>query len=448
MTSADLTTSDRPASPLERVLAAACIAVLVAMNVALISWKIGGVPVRGMVASGLLGAVLLLYPERLVQAITRFAPVLWLAAGLALLGLVVSTANGHSLGRVAGMIGEIHIQIAITLLIAAVLADIAGMKVSALTFAGVVGGSVLIGLFQFIDIGASWSLRETLGRFQGEATHLNTSILNGRPLGLAFSPIQFSTHACLAFAVFAAAREQESTGAGGKPNADLIILFALGALCVAGFVSGTRSVILGAGIFFLIYALRRGGAWLAAMIGLGSLALYLIGPMLLDAFQTAQPRILRTDDNSATGRSSLFAMGLLLFADNPLGYGLPFNAQLHWSKFWQELYTMGNPSVIKDSELHNYLLNMLNTYGIGLLLTAPLAYHLLRRGQHVILFFVPYIVHILFHNSGPFWNDTLFWFTVAALAAPILYRGRAFGAGRHAIEANGSEAGGYRYMPR
>ena len=95
---------------------------------------------------------------------------------------------------------------------------------------------------------------------------------------------------------------------------------------------------------------------------------YQVGPLLLDAFQTAQPRIVRTDDNSATGRSSLLAMGWLLFVDNPLGYGFGFNPTEHWTKFWQELYTMDNPSVLKDTQLHNYVLNMLNTYGIGLLL--------------------------------------------------------------------------------
>lgn len=409
-----------PTSPLERTLAASGIALLVAMNVALISWKIGPIPLRGMVAGAILGMVFLLYPARVIEAVGRFAPVLWLAAGLALLGTVVSLANGTAIGVIMMAVTEVHVQIAITVLVAAVLADIAGMRASATVIAAVIGGSVLIGMMQFVGIDPAWTLRETLGRFQGENVALNTSILNGRPLGLAFSPIQFSTHACLAFAVYAAAREQGRSIAGQRPDADPAILIALGALCAAAFISGTRSPILGAAAFFLIYALRRRGSWLGIGIVLGGLVLLLIGPLLLEVFQSAQPRILRTDDNSATGRGSLFTMGMLLFTDNPLGYGLAFSPKDHWSKYWQELYTLANPSVLKDTELHNYVLNMINTYGIGLLLAAPIVYYLLQRGRHMIIFFVPYIMHIMFHNSGPFWNDTLFWFAVAALSAPIL----------------------------
>lgn len=403
-------------------MAAAIIGVLLALNVGLISWKVAGLPVRAVLTAGLLGLMVVIYPERIKQAIARFAPVLWLAAGLALLGSFVSLANGVEIDAIIKSVSEVHIQIAITVLAAVVLAEIAGMKAAALMFAAVVGGSALIALMQLLDIDAAWNLRETLGRLQREDPFELSQLLRGRPVGVAYSPIQFSNHVCLAFAVFAAAREQEHRLTKGLPSADLIIICALGVMCIAAFVSGTRSPILGAALFFLVYAVRRPGSWLAFMIMLGGVVLVLVGPMLLDAFQTAQPRIVRTDDNSATGRSSLFAMGFLLFADNPLGYGFGFNPTDHWTKFWQDLYTMENPSVLKDTQLHNYVLNMLNVYGIGLLLVMPLAVHLLLRSRHVIIFFIPYIVHIMFHNFGPYWNDTPFWFTVAALAAPLLSR--------------------------
>lgn len=411
-----------PVTLLERNVATAIIGVLLALNVGLISWKIAGVPVRGLLTAGMLGLIFLIYPVRLRETITRFAPALWMAGVLAVLGSFVSFANGETIEEVFKAVSEVHVQIAITVLTLVVLAEIAGMKATAWVFVAVVGGSALIALMQLVDIDAAWQLRETLGRLQREDPLELSLLLRGRPVGVAYSPIQFSNHVCLAFAVFAAAREQEYRRLKGAPSADLAILVALALLCLAAFVSGTRSPILGAALFFLVYAVRRPGSWLAFMIMLGGVAVVLVGPMLLDAFQTAQPRIVRTDDNSATGRSSLIAMGLLLFADNPLGYGFGFDPTEHWTKFWQELYTMDNPSVLKDTQLHNYVLNMLNTYGIGLLLAVPLAAHLLLRTRHVIIFFIPYIIHIMFHNFGPYWNDTPFWFTVAALAAPLLGR--------------------------
>jgi hypothetical protein len=72
---------------------------------------------------------------------------------------------------------------------------------------------------------------------------------------------------------------------------------------------------------------------------------------------------------------------------------------------------------------------MLNTYGIGIMLLVPLAARLLYRSRAVLMFFIPYIVHIMFHNSGPFWNDMIIWFVVAVLSvAPALRMGSAHAA--------------------
>ncbi|MDZ4138771.1 MAG: O-antigen ligase family protein [Erythrobacter sp.] len=407
------------ASPLERNLAAVGLALLLVLNVVLIGWWVSGVPVRGLVAGALMCAVLVAYPQRMMQAITKFAPVLWLGAGLALLGAVVSLANGTGLVEIFVAITEVHIQVAITLLVAVVLSDVAGMRVAAMTFVAVIGFSVLIGLLQFIEVEGAWNLREALGRFQDEEVHLKDAFIHGRPLGLAFSPIQFSTHACLAFAVFAIVREKYQLATWGKAEADFAILVAIGILCMSALISGTRSPILGAALFMLIYAVRRPGSTLILLVVFGGAIVALIGPLLLEILQTAQPRILRTDDNSATGRESLFTYGLMLFINNPLGYGFEFTPSDHWQKYWQEIYTLTNPSGIRTAELHNYLLNMMNVYGIGLIIFLPLIYALLKRARYVLIFFIPYIIHIMFHNSGPFWNDTIFWFAVAALALPL-----------------------------
>lgn len=414
---------DQRASLLEQRLAVSCLVALLSLNVGLLAWKIGGVPVRGLLAASLLGAVLLLYPARVLDAIYRFAAVLWLAVGLAVLGILVSVVNGVEFSVIFAALSEVHVQIAVTLLVAFVLSDIAGMRNSALAIVAVVGFSVFVAFLQYVGFEPAWDLRETLDGMQDYDTRLEEGFKAGRPMGIALTKIQFSTHACLAFAVYAAMREQTRSFADQRPTADFLILVALGALAAASIISATRSPLLGAAVFMAIYALRRRGAWLFVLIGLSGIVVALAGSMLMEALEAAQPRILRTDDNSATGRSSLFSMGMLLFFENPLGYGFGFNPSEHWPKFWQQLYTLDNPSVLKDTKLHNYVLNMLNTYGIGLLIIAPLVYQLLRRGRFVMIFFVPYMVHIMFHNSGPFWNDVLFWFVVAALSATVIRPG-------------------------
>ena len=40
---------------------------------------------------------------------------------------------------------------------------------------------------------------------------------------------------------------------------------------------------------------------------------------------------------------------------------------------------------------------------------------LLVRASPYPFFFLPYAVHILFHNSGPFYSDTIIWFVIAAI---------------------------------
>jgi len=47
----------------------------------------------------------------------------------------------------------------------------------------------------------------------------------------------------------------------------------------------------------------------------------------------------------------------------------------------------------------------------------PVVVRLLRQSKASLIFFVPYVVHILFHNYGPFFNDNVIWFVIAAIAA-------------------------------
>ena len=110
----------------------------------------------------------------------------------------------------------------------------------------------------------------------------------------------------------------------------------------------------------------------AAVPDPGGVLAYLAWPLLMGVIETNAPRVARTDDNSAAARSTLVYYGLRLFADNPLGYGLTFAPMTLWNSYWPDLYTDASAPGARVNDLHNYVMNMLNIYGIGILLFAPI----------------------------------------------------------------------------
>lgn len=399
----------------ERAIAFVLFAALLFINVSLIGLNFSGYPVRALLALAILGAVVVLYPDRTLQVVRQQGPVLVMAAIIAILGSFVSFANGTQASIVWKGAQEVPIQVAVTLVAASVLAQIAGRWPSVWAIVIVIGGSAGVAMLQNFGFEPAWQLREKLGALQDEV--VPTPLANRRPMGTSYSPIQLSTQLCIAFAVFAAARERTYVLAGERPPADFLVLLAAAILAIGSLLTMTRSPILGCALFLAIYMLRRPGSWLVFAALLGMLVVALVGPLLLEAVQDTAPRVARADDNSVLSRVSMNIYGVMLFLDNPLGYGWAFSPSDHYAAFWRDLSATPAPGALAEKELHNYFLNMLNTYGIGLVLVLPLAYFLLRRSSAVLIFFIPYIVHITFHNSGPFWNDIPFWFGIAALCA-------------------------------
>jgi hypothetical protein len=405
---------------LERRLAIAALLLLIVLNVAFIAWNVATIPVRGMAAVALLGAYGMTYPAELEHACRRHLLVIALAASLAALGVFVSAVNGEDATVIIRALMEVQIQVVINLILATILVSIAGATMSGLVIGGVILSSAVLALLQLMDIPFAWAIRDALGNnLRGAVAGALSVEGDVRTSGLSYSPIQLATQLCLAFGVSAALWEHRHTIGIKQPHADPVVLIMLAAMCVGAIICATRSPVLGAVIFFALYALRRKGSWLMVVAMLGGAALYLVWPLVMEILQSSQPRMVRTDDNSATGRQSLFTYGLYLFRDNPLGYGFGFDPIEHWTKYWQDLYTLDNPNVVKISELHNYMLNMLNTYGVGLVLVAPLVWELLFRARYSMIFFIPYIVHTTFHNTGPFWNDMIFWYVVATLSSYV-----------------------------
>jgi hypothetical protein len=256
-----------------------------------------------------------------------------------------------------------------------------------------------------------------LGNLQNQNLSEFQPFAKRRPMGVSYSPIQLSTQLCLALAAYTAVRDIERKRAGEERTADPAVFIALLAFFAVCIASGTRSAILGGLIFLGFYVATRRASWVAVLMLTIGAVLYFAGPSLLGLFQEAQPRVVRVDDNSASSRFALAYYGLSLFLDNPLGYGFAFKPFEHWTDYWHEFYTMASPSALQSKELHNYAFNMLNTYGIGLFLFVPAAIKLLGRGKASLIFFIPYVVQIMFHNAGPFWGDAIIWFVIAAITA-------------------------------
>jgi hypothetical protein len=388
--------------------------VLLMLNIAVPVWKVATVPIRGLFAGAFLIALTILYPAHAARAVRENKQLLGLVAGLALIGTFVSAVNGIAAGDIAQAVIEMLFQAAVMIMVAFIVAYVCGARACMLAIVGAIAISGVVALMQAAGLDSAWDVRRWLSALQQEDEMRAEG--ENRPIGLSFSPIQLSTQLCLAFAVFTAVRDKLRSGRNEAALADPAVFPALLLMVAVSVACGTRSPILGAILFFALYAAQRRGLWLSFMIMLGGIALYLIGPMILEMVQSTQPRIAQIDDKSATGRTSLFTFGLILFRDNPLGYGFGFSPTQHWSEYWHDLYNLPSAIVVQTKDLHNYALNMLNTYGVGLLLLVPAVLGLLRRGRASLIFFIPYGVHIAFHNYGPLWNDMLFWFAIAAIS--------------------------------
>ena len=400
----------------DRWLALTALVILLALNIALPVWKVAGVPVRSAFAGGIVAASVLLYPQVAASALQDSRRLLFIVAGILGIGIFVSLANDVPVPVISQAILEMPLQAAVTILAAFVLAKICGARATMIAVIGTIGVSGLVAVAQAVGVDGAWDLRTSISDLKVDPlTGRETTELN-RPVGLSFSPIQLATQLCLAFAAFTAVRDKERSPRFGPSALDPAVLPALMALIILAIACGTRSPVLGGVVFFALYAVQRRGSTLALLVLVSGFTLYLAWPLIMDAIAATQPRVARTDDRSSAGRVSLFSFGVLLFLNNPLGYGFGFSPVNHWSEFWHQLYELPSAELVRSEQLHNYFLNMLNTYGIGLVLLIPAIVVMLMRNRASLIFFLPYVGHIMFHNSGPLWNDMIIWFVVAAIS--------------------------------
>lgn len=399
----------------ERTLALSAFVGLVALYVALPTVKFSGVPLRGLASLGLAIILPLACPTIAEAALRKYFPVIAIAIGLALVGTFTSLVNGNPLDIILQTLLEVHVQIIILMFVAGILAEICGGRLCMLAIGAVVCISAFVALLQMFEIDMAWEARRALGPLAKE--ELRPAIEDRRPTGLSFSPIQLSTQLCLAFAAFAGVRHSFRRKAANVASPDPAVILGLSILLIGSFATATRSPILGALIFIALYALLWRKSWLLVGALLAAALTYLAWPLVLGFVESEAPRMLRTDDNSAATRSVFAYYGIRLFIDNPVGYGFGFQPRDLWFAYWPELYFMQGARGAQEHALHNYLLSMINIYGVAFLLFVPWAVRLLVRAGPYLIFFVPYAVHIMFHNSGPFFSDMIIWFVIAAIAA-------------------------------
>jgi hypothetical protein len=222
---------------------------------------------------------------------------------------------------------------------------------------------------------------------------------------------------CLAFAMIYMYRAY--TKASRPQRAiDPVIVAAVIAFVFAAMAGGNRSPLLGMAMFILLYGTARLGP-VALVFGCLGAAIIPFMPEILAQAQGTNVRVLATNDKSATGRIPLLVYGWKLFLARPIGYGFGFDPTLYWQHYWTQISSLKGAEVIRIFPLHNYPLTMLNRYGFSVLFLVPFVIRLIWPHRLVLLGFVPYMCHILFHNDGPLDTDFMIWFLVAITSMNI-----------------------------
>lgn len=366
-----------------------------------------------LLASG--GIIFVTQPLTMGQAVRECRRALFVIAAVAILGVTVSYAAGAPMADVFRQILEIHLQAAIGLVVAYALCLLFGPRPVVTMFLIAYAISAVFALGQAIGLDAAWQARAAIGAISGDSPITRIAYeTRYRALGLSFSPVLFATQSCLVFAACYCWRlSQEKATKTGLDPAILICLLAVAAMCA---VTGNRSPLLGMAAFLFVYILVRNPR-LAIIVMPALLMGALFMQPVLDSLAEWGVRVATTGDSSSEGRATLQKYGWFLFGNRPLGYGLTFESTQYWQLFSNEVIYDDNPMSIRNWALHNYYLIILNKYGAFAFAIVPFILPFTRRGWMILLGFIPYIIHIYFHNDGPMQGDFLIFFVIAACIA-------------------------------
>jgi len=395
-------------------------ALAIFLNVAFL--KLGGsVPLRILVLAVAFGLVIAFHIRHFRYFVDRHKYAVGLFFFIAILGSVLTLAQGDGMGATALHLLRQILQPFMLLVCAYTLCYLVGVeRTSALLFAAL-GATIAVALAQAMGINFAWKLREAISAIQNDPA-MTAAVVRGRTrvMGLSFSPIEFSYQLAAGYVLsFILLR------------ADVIssrtYYLIVGVILAGAVVNGTRSLVLGMVVHEFIRYLSKADVKAYALLVVAFTIGYFTIPYLMDSGH----RLVSVEDQSASGRKILFKFGAILFSDNILGLGWSFSPQDYAWLYWEHLADFGKPEIVYRLNLHNALLIYLLIYGVmGIL---PILFFVFRKPRSTVLFafcFVSYFIHSFFHNKGLFLADQFIWIAVAV----FLYlqnerRLRLFGAG-------------------
>lgn len=381
------------------------------LSIIAVDFAVYGIPVRALIIAASLMIAIFASPLYFLAALAKNRKLLLVIAACAGLGLFVSIVSAAPIMLVIRQLIEIHVQAAIGLILGSMLVAAKGVRLTAYIFFSVWSVTASAALAQTAGFNWAWLLRGALGDLMNDPA-ITRSFYHDqkRALGLSFTPVHLATQTCLVFAAFFACRTYATAGEALRrldfPMMAGAILAML--ICIA---SGNRSPLLGFAIFLGLYLVLVAPRMLA--MSLPFLLIIMMGSTeILAGLGEDGVRAFSTGDGSAAARPTLALFGLYLFVEQPLGYGLLFESTALADGFVHKARYFGNPDSIRHFTLHNYYLQMLNKYGVLILALFPLLIPRDSRFLWAWFAFIPYIVHIAFHNEGPLSSDFLFWFVI------------------------------------
>jgi len=385
------------------------------LSVCAVRLAVAGVPLRVALMMGCMGWLALTFPDKLAVGARKTWRATWIILLFALLGIIVSIMAGTPPGDIVQQLIEIHLQGIVGLILGATLIEIAGPAPVLGSFLLAWGISAVFAIGQALHINFAWSVRAMIGGLMHDPAVTQIAyVTRYRALGLSYTPVHLATQSCLAFAGIFAYRLWITRGEAIRRLDWPTVTALLGVMFVCA-ASGNRSPLLGCVFFALIYAALAARRTLVVALPVVMLLGIAAVPMM-SMLSSANVRVASTDDGSAEGRATQRYYGMRLLMDQPLGYGLSFESTEHWARYADEVKYMANPMTIRNFALHNYFLMMLNKYGVLVLALALLLLPRSLAQLYCWIGFLPYIVHIFYHNDGPLQGDFFIWYLLPLCA--------------------------------
>ncbi|WP_221794533.1 O-antigen ligase family protein [Aquisediminimonas sediminicola] len=377
-----------------------------------IKLSIGPLPLRSIALIGSAGLLLLGDLPILVRSFKETFKLSATVIAFAFLGLAATIITGDDMRAALGQFAEIHIQTLLIILTTFAIALKFGIRPLLKAYMLAFTISAIFALAQSLGIEAAWQARLMVGHISGDPVAVLDIIQRReRALGLSYSPVVFANEACTAFAAACYLRLVSRPKGGSLFDPAIFGLIAM--LIVICAATGNRSPLLGLAVFIPLYVAQHAARGLLVLVPLAMLAALGAGPML-DTLADAGLRVAQTEDGSSQHREVLRNFGLLLVGDNPFGYGLDFDSTQHWQKYAeQSIYANGSDS-IRIWPIHNYYLNILAKYGAIAILFIPLIIPRAMNSIRIFSYFIPYLVHIFYHNAGPLSGDALIFVAITS----------------------------------